>query len=94
MVEHLILSAFRGATALLGALITVLSYLVFRRHRTRLMLYISIGFGILTLGAVLEGVLFEAFAIPLDQAHLVESSVTLAALMTFAYFLGWRSGGG
>lgn len=94
MVEHLLLSAFRGAAVFLGTLIAFLGFLVFRRYRSRLMLYISVGFGILTLGAVLEGILFEVFALPLDQAHLVESSVTLAALLTLAYSLNLRRGGG
>ncbi len=94
MVEHLILSALRGAAVFLGTLIAFLGYLVFRRYRSRLMLYISVAFGILTLAAVLEGILFEVFAFPLDQAHLVESSVTLVALLTLVYRLNFRKGGG
>ncbi len=94
MVEHLLLGTLRGVAAFTGTLITLLSYTANRRHQSRLMLHVSIGFGILTAGIVLEGIMFELFDVSLDAAHLYESTITLAALLLLAYHLGLRRGEG
>ncbi len=94
MVEHLLLGTLRGAAAFIGTLITLLSYTSNRRYQSRLMLHVSIGFGILTTGIVLEGIMFEFLNVSLDVAHLYESSITLIALLVLAYHLGLRRGGG
>ncbi len=87
MTFHLLLSAAKGAIVLLGSLIALLSYAAFRAHGARLMLYISIGFVLVTLGSVVEGILFEVLGAPLDLAHVVESSTILAGLLVLVYHL-------
>ncbi len=94
MAEHWVLSALRGAAVVLGFAVAFLSYLAYRRYGSKLLLSLTLGFGILALGAVVEGLLFEVFAFPLDQAHLLESTITLAALLTLALRLNWPRGGG
>lgn len=93
MVDLILLRALQGIGVVLGALIGGLSYVTFRRHGAPLMLYIAIGFILLTLGLLVEGVLFELLAVSLDTAHLVESTVTLAGLMLLAYHLMPGRGG-
>ncbi len=87
MTDYVLLSLFKGVTVFLGTLIALLSYVAFRRFGTRLMLYISIGFGLLTAGSIIEGLLFEVYRMPLDTAHMIESSVTLVGLLVLAYHL-------
>lgn len=94
MTEHYLLSGFKGLIVFLGTIIALLSFVAYRRYGSNLMLYISIGFVLLTLGSVVEGVLFEVFGTPLDQAHLVESLITLTGLLVLAYHLRPSVGGG
>ncbi len=85
--ELLLLRVLQGVGVILGGLIAGLSYVAYRRHGAGLMIFIAFGFGLLTVGLLIEGLLFELFAISLDMAHLVESTVTLAGLMVLAYYL-------
>ncbi len=94
MVDLTLLRALQGIGVVLGALIGALSYVAFRKHRATLMLYIAVGFLLLTLALLIEGILFELLRTSLEVAHLVESTVTLAGLMLLAYHLMPGRGGG
>ncbi len=94
MTDHLLLSALKGVTVFLGTLIALLGYVAFWRYGSKLMLYISVGFGLLTIGSVVGGILFEILIMPLDEAHAVESLVTLLGLALLAYHLRPPLGGG
>ncbi len=87
MVDLTLLRALQGSGVVLGSLIGALSYVAFRKHRSTLMLYIAVGFLLLTLALLIEGILFELLGTSLDVAHLVESTVTLVGLMLLAYHL-------
>lgn len=94
MTEHLLLSGIKGLIVFLGMTIALLSFVAYRRYRSALMLYIFVGFLMLTAGSVVEGILFEVFGTPLDMAHLVESSITLVGLLVLVYHLRPARGGG
>ncbi|MFQ5838137.1 MAG: hypothetical protein ACE5HJ_05075 [Thermoplasmata archaeon] len=87
MTEHLLLSAIKGLAVFLGTVISLFGYVAFRRYGSKLMLYISVGFALITLGTVTEGILFEFVRTPLDVAHFVESSIVLVGLLVLAYHL-------
>ncbi|MDS0243194.1 MULTISPECIES: hypothetical protein [unclassified Haloferax] len=57
----------------LGLLITYYSLEAYRRTRTHYMRNASIGFGIITLGVFLEGVLFQFAGFDLAIVHIIES---------------------
>lgn len=57
----------------LGALITYYSLKAYRRTRTYYMRNTAIGFGIITLGVFIEGVLFEFGGFNLAVVHIIES---------------------
>lgn len=93
MTYHLLLVLIKIVIVVLGSLIAALAYVAYREHGSRLMLFISIGFGLITLGSVIEGVLFEFLAAPLDLAHVVESAIILAGLLVLVYYLQPIRGG-
>jgi len=65
--------AVRLAVLGLGILITYYSFEAYRRTGTYYMRNAAIGFGIITLGVFIEGVLFEFGGLDLAFVHLIES---------------------
>lgn len=57
----------------LGLLITLYSVKAYRRTRERYMRDAALGFGVITLGVFIEGVLFEFGGLDLAIVHIVES---------------------
>lgn len=87
MNEHDVLVALRLAIVAVGALVTYWGLRLARRapdHRqTYLML--SVGFALVTLAAVVEGVLFEFEGWKLEDVHTLEAFVSAGG---FALILG------
>ncbi|MDJ0269314.1 MAG: hypothetical protein NXY59_01970 [Aigarchaeota archaeon] len=60
MVSEIIFLTFAKLVVLiLGIIIVVVSYGAYRRVKSRMMLFVSLGFGLITLGSLVEGFLFE-----------------------------------
>lgn len=57
----------------LGAVITAISFRAYRRTGARYMRDASVGFGIMTVGVFIEGVLYEIAGFPLVSVHIVET---------------------
>jgi len=68
-----ILVAVRLLVLALGILITYYSFEAYRRTGTYYMRNAAVGFGIITLGVFIEGVLFEFAEIDLAVVHVIES---------------------
>lgn len=62
----------------LGVATTAISYRAFRRERTRYLRDATLGFGLITLGVLIEGFLYQLTDLTLTQVHIAES-VALAA---------------
>jgi len=80
MTEHTILVALRLGVVAAGALAALWSVrlnLLSQDHRGTYLL-LALGFGLITLGAVVEGVLFEFARWDLLDAHTVEAFVGTA----------------
>lgn len=78
------LAVVRVLLLLLGVATTAISYRAYRRQRTRYLRDATIGFGLITLGVLLEGFLFQLTSLTLTQVHIVESlalAVGLAVLL-------------
>lgn len=86
MTEHLVLVALRLGVVVAGALVALWSLRLALRDREHRATYglLALGFGLVTLGAVVEGVLFEFAAWDLQAAHTVDAVVSAAA---FAFIL-------
>lgn len=63
----------RVIVLVLGVLITYYSFQAYRRTGTPYMRNATLGFGIITLGVFLEGVLFEFAGLDLAVVHIIES---------------------
>ncbi|WP_254538778.1 DUF7521 family protein [Halomarina litorea] len=68
-----VLLVVRLVVLALGILITYDSFEAYRRTGTYYMRNAAIGFGIITLGVFIEGVLFEFGGLNLAVVHIVES---------------------
>jgi len=85
--EYMFLVLSRVLALFLGLSIVLLSYVAYARMRSRMMLYISVGFGLVTLGTLIEGLLFEFLGYSLEQVHMVQLAITLTGLLTLLYAL-------
>lgn len=68
-----ILGATRLAVLLLGLAVTVISYRAYRRTGTPYLRTAAVGFGVISIGVFVEGILFELFELNLALVHIVES---------------------
>jgi hypothetical protein len=86
MTEHPTLIIFRLAIVAAGAIVTLwgLRMVVQGRGHRGTFLFLTAGFALLTLGAVVEGVLFEFFGWDLVSAHTAEA---LTAVLGFVLIL-------
>lgn len=69
----LVLIVARVALFALGAATTAISFRAFRREGTRYLRDATLAFGIITVGVVIEGVLYQFTTLSLEQVHVVES---------------------
>jgi hypothetical protein len=68
-----VLLIVRTLVLALGILITYYSFEAYRRTGTYYMRNAAVGFGIITLGVFIEGVLFEFGGLDLALVHIIES---------------------
>ncbi len=78
---------FKTITLLLGALITYFAYSAYRRTDARALGALSVGFGIVTVGALLAGVVDQALGAAQKNALLLESSLTMVGFAVILYSL-------
>lgn len=69
----------------MGGLVVLLLLRGHRRERSQSMLFLAIGFSLITLGSVIEGVLFEFFGYGLLEVHIVEAILVLFGLISVVY---------
>lgn len=82
----LILTAMKVVTVALGALIIYLGTKAYRASRRAPLLWLTVGMGIMTLGAVAEG-LATMGGLELGQSHIIEGVVTLVGFGVLVYSL-------
>lgn len=68
-----ILIAARIAVLLLGVATTAISFRAYRRTKARYLRDATLGFGVMTFGVFVEGVLYQLTPIGLTQVHIIES---------------------
>lgn len=86
MVEHLALIGVRLAIVAAGLALAYLSFRAYRKSSgTGPLLALSAAFTLITVGAVIEGVLFEFVGYSLTQVHAIESAVTAIGLAIVLY---------
>lgn len=83
----LTLSLIKLATVALGALVIYLGTRAYRASNRKPILWLTIGMGIMTLGAVAEGLALQGLGLTLAAAHIIEAVVTFAAFAALVYSL-------
>lgn len=79
--------AFKTATLVLGGLITLFAYRAYRRTEARPIGALALGFGVVTLGALLAGAAHQAFGLDTDAVLVIESALTTLGFGIILYSL-------
>ncbi|WP_247003056.1 DUF7521 family protein [Halosolutus gelatinilyticus] len=83
----LALAVVKTLVLVVGGVITFFAFKAYRRTRQRALGYLATGFGIVTLGLVLAGMLYEVLRVPLALGILLESLLVLIGFLVIAYSL-------
>ncbi|MDX1748599.1 MAG: hypothetical protein R3324_21920 [Halobacteriales archaeon] len=78
---------FKAMTLFLGGLITAMAFKAYRRTGARPLRSLSIGFLLVTIGALLAGIADVVVGVPTHQAMIIESSVTAIGFVVITYSL-------
>jgi len=73
------------AALLLGAFIVYLAYKGYRRNRSRPLLYVAIGFALITAGTIAEGLLYVILGSALLVAITAGTAVTVLGFAAILY---------
>ena len=79
--------ALKTVTLVLGGLITYFAFRAYRRTGAKSLRALAIGFGAVTLGSLLAGVVDRLLAIDATYALAVESSLTAVGFAVILYSL-------
>lgn len=72
---------------LLGLVIAWKAYQGYARHGSAAMLYLAIGFGLISVGTVIEGFLFEILEMDIFVAGAIQTSIAAAGMLVVLYSL-------
>ncbi|WP_222916175.1 hypothetical protein [Natrinema sp. SYSU A 869] len=78
------LAVVKTLVLIVGGVITFFAYKAYRRTRQPALRYLSLGFGLVTLGLVLAGMLYELLNVALMTGILLESLLVLAGFLVIA----------
>lgn len=87
-----LLRVVKVAIVLLGAFISYLAIMSYRRHMSKAMLLLGAGFILTTLGSFAAGIFFELFGRPLIETVVIEASIQLVGFGIIVYALYGRFG--
>lgn len=79
--------ALKTLTLVLGAVITVLAYRAYRRTGERPLQLLSVGFGIVTFGSLLAGIVDQILNLGFQFGQLVETALLAAGFAVIVYSL-------
>jgi hypothetical protein len=85
--EHTLFVIAKLFTTVLSLIIASQAYRGYQRHETPLMLYVALGFALIGLGGLLEGVLFEIMQVTIFEAGFVSALVAAAGMLSILYAL-------
>jgi len=70
---------------LLGTILVYLALKGYRRNRGREMIFLAVGFALLTAGSVAAGILFEFLGFQLIDVEIVESAMIILGFASLIY---------
>lgn len=87
MVHENAIVVLKTITLLLGGLITYYAYKAYRRTQSRALWALTIGFGFITVGSLIAGVLDQLTGLPTTTGIAVESLLTAVGFGVILYSL-------
>lgn len=87
-----IISLVKTGILIIGGFVTLMSLRAYRRTDDRGLLFLGIGFGIITLGTFLAGLVYNLLDVDFADGILLESSLLFIGLAVIAYSLVHRPG--
>ncbi|WP_336037301.1 DUF7521 family protein [Halobacterium yunchengense] len=85
--EHTLFVVGKLFTTALALVVAYQAYRGYRRHRTRLLLYVAGGFALVGIGGLIEGLLYEVLRVSIFEAGFVAALVTAAGMVSILYAL-------
>ena len=83
--ELLLLRILKTLVVILGSVLIYLSSKSYRKTKGKKMLFLAIGFAIMTIGSVLAGLSFELLGLSLRQVSIVETIMIVIGFMMLLY---------
>jgi len=87
---HIELVIAKLITVGLGLLITYQAYKGYRTYGSEPMLYVAIGFLFISVGAVIEGVLFDVVGLSIFLAGTIQTAIVAVGMLVILYSLYGR----
>lgn len=88
---HVELVVAKLVTMAIGLAIAATAYRGYRRHDSEPMLYLATGFAVISVGAVIEGVLFDVLGFSIFWAGTVQTSIVAVGMLVILYSLYGRT---
>jgi hypothetical protein len=82
---ELFLVIIKFFTVIAGLYIVFLAFKAYRQRPARNVLWLAVGMAILTLGAISEGIAYQAIGWSIEQSHIFEAIVTLIGFVILVY---------
>lgn len=84
---HVELVVAKLITVLIGLVIAATAYRGYRRSGSEPMRSLAVGFVVISVGAVVEGVLFDVFGFSIFWAGTVQTAIVAAGMLVILYSL-------
>lgn len=82
-----VIVALKTTTFILGGVITYFAYKAYRRTGSRSLQSLAVGFGVVTLGSMLAGVVDQVLRLSRDVALTIEGFLTVVGFAIIVYSL-------
>lgn len=85
MQDIYILRFLQLVVVLLGAVLVYLGVKGYRKNHSKDMIFLTLGFALITAGSVAAGILFEFLGFQLVDVEIVESAMVILGFMSLIY---------
>jgi hypothetical protein len=85
MQDIYVLRVLKLIIVLLGSILVYLGAKGYRKNRTKDMVFLTVGFALITAGSVAAGVLFEFLGFSLIEVEIVESTMVILGFASLIY---------
>jgi hypothetical protein len=90
---HIELVIAKVVTMVIGLVIAGTAYRGYKRSGEESMLYLAVGFAIISVGAVVEGIFFDVLHFSIFWAGTIQTSIVAGGMLVILYSLYGRSEG-